>query len=280
MMMGLAPVVAIAETLQVGELGIVVNVAERSKSGIKRFNKSQQELMEYQIAPRYMAAFLGDEAALASNVDLGNDKKVNAVAYSAATAYKYGSQGVLDASGIAHVGMNLLLGMDASNKKKFFLNSLASYGAGRIVLSKIFQVESLDLAVKAGVDELRASGFEKVCGMGWRQEKGTYVPDSYITAPVVCSKSGGQPLLIARTTEHYSSLKGIVDGGFEVSISIWAAGSSPDELSARNQSIGEIRAGMPQGWFVMTADLSEALPPQTFVVWKDGVERRYPLPKL
>lgn len=274
----LVPIGAAADMLVVGKDAFAVNITGGSKSATKRFNKSQTELMEYNITPRYMAAFLADQASASTEVDLSNSKHGNAAAYGAATTYKLGAGGVLDKSGLSHLGLNLLLGMDASNKKAYFLNTLDSYNSGRLYIAKIFKVDSVELALESGIDELRTSGFENVCGLGWRSEEGSYVPGNYIAVPAKCSKVRSQPMLTARSIEHYNVLRGVVDKGFEVSVSVWAKGSTPDELEIRKGYLDVLKAGMPHDWFVMAADLSEGNPPKTFVVWKDGVERRYPLP--
>jgi hypothetical protein len=270
-----------AEELIIDGKAIQPEIKHSSKSDVKRFDKAEREMLEANIVHRYLSAFAKDRGHDTAPSEGSETHRQAAVAYAGASAYKYAAGMGLDASGLAHLGLNVLLSTSEYHRREQYQRELRMIEYGTYQLVKIFDVQSVEEAASKAIEELRTGGFSKLCGVDGISDKGIrYVKNRYLGASVLCESIGSTRLLQVRAVVNSPNLKGVASGGYEAWIAFADTAVPPHENHDEwKRGLDILRTEMAPGWFVVAADIVESKPAKSILVWKDGAERRYPLPR-
>lgn len=245
-------------------------------SSVKTFDRNQKDLWAVEIDPQFMAAFDAESNAVSEQKSPSTHHQDAAKVYGAATAYTSIIGRGLSGSGLAHFGLNLLLGSAEANVRKYQIEQMRRIRSEQVLIGKIIDTETPEQAFYKAIEELNPY-LSAMCPVEASANSPAYMKERYIWLPIQCKAREYSVYLDIRHVKFFPALVEQGAKGFRVRLSVlngaWKEGS---EFGSREQYIDMMKELVPSDWYIQYSDSSA----ETYVVRRNSKEIRFPLPKM
>lgn len=276
--------VALAEKTKAIELdGQVLPVKDRagSKTARRGFDDLQAKIFSAKLEPYFIAAFDKENAEVTpSAVEVGDNKNTTAAAYGGAVALQALRGGGISSSGLAHMGLNLLLGMEGSMLKENQRQELINAGGGKITLARVAKNPSETEVMQSAFADLRWF-LNDICGYVFPRDKETYfAKERWVLAQGRCERMGVNFIMETINYRYFPAFKQAPDSGFIVAVSIYDLEKGTNPFNESPELFRErLKSMLPPDWYFMRGDSMANEGKGEFRVWKNKQELVFPLPK-
>lgn len=277
--------VALAEKTKTIELdGQVLPVNDRAGTWIarKNFDDLQAKIFSANLDPYFIAAFDKEVAEVSPAApEVGDNKNTTAAGYGGAVAVQALRGGGISSSGLAHMGLNLLLGMEGSMLKRNQQQQVLIAGSGKVTLAKVVKTQSETEAIQTTFTELPWF-FKDMCGFSISGDRKTFfAKDRWVSVKGSCERMGGDLYVEAINYRYFPAFKDATDPGFIVTVDVQNPAQTSNPFNESPELFRErLKSMLAPDWYFMRGDSKANEGKGEFRVWKNKQELVFPLPKV